>query len=475
MRLSRNVLALLAALVLAVALSGCGASVAVSPSPIPTAAPSSTNTPTATATLAPTVTPTSTPVPPPSPSPTLVPKPSPSATATASPVPTPAASSGQRALQHVRQLSVAIGSRPAGTAKERAAADYIVSQFQSFGYTVQKQSFGFPYFTDRGSTLQGLAPQDNDLHPLTIGLSAGGSVEGPLASAGKGRPEDAPQDSLKGRIALVERGDTTFDQKVANMTKAGASGVIIYNNGQGNFRGRLADLASMPVVSISQEEGNRLQQALSLGQVTLRLSVDAISERRQGQNIIATKQGSLPGTVIFGAHYDSVEAGPGANDNASGVAAVLELARLAQPGPLTQRFIAFSAEELGLYGSQYYVSTLSQQERGQIKAMASLDMVGVGDRMRFGGTQQIVDLGLAIAAEKGVQALALTGSASNGSDHNSFISAGIPAALFHYTVGNDLDPRYHSADDQASFVDPTNLDNMVRVCQALLVRLAGSR
>jgi len=472
-RLPRNVLALLVALVLAVALSGCGAAVSVSPSPIPTAAPSSTSTPTATATPAPTVTPTSTPVPSPTPSPTPVPKPSPSATA--SPTPAPSASSGQRALQHVKQLSVAIGSRPAGTATERAAADYIVSQFQSYGYTVQKQSFGFPYFADRGSTLEGLAPQDNDLHPLTIGLSAGGRVEGPLVSAGKGRPEDAPQDGLKGRVTLVERGDITFDQKLANMIKAGAAGIIIYNNGQGNFRGRLADLASIPVVSISQEEGNRLQQALSRGQVTVRLTVDAISERRQGQNIIATKQGSRPDTVIFGAHYDSVEAGPGANDNASGVAAVLELARLAQPGPLTQRFIAFSAEELGLYGSQYYVSTLSQQERGQIKAMASLDMVGVGNRMRFGGTQQVVDMGLAIASEQGIQALALTGNASSGSDHSSFISAGIPAALFHYTVGNDLDPRYHSADDQASFVDPANLDNMVRVCQTLLSRLAGSR
>ncbi|MDP2663404.1 MAG: M28 family metallopeptidase [Dehalococcoidia bacterium] len=378
-------------------------------------------------------------------------------------------------MQTIKYLSEAIGSRPAGSPNDRAAADYVAGQFGSYGYAVQRQSFTFPYFVDRGSELQILAPSGGALHPLTLGLSAAGSVDGTIVSVGLGRPEDNPRDGLKGRVALIQRGDITYELKVANVSKAGAVAAIIYNNVQGNFQGRLGQIAGIPAVSISLDEGNRLLQSLASGAVSVRLSVNATSEQRTGQNIVATRQGASPDMVIFGAHYDSVEAGPGANDNASGVATVLELARLARSGALTQRFIAFSAEELGFYGSSSYVSTLSLQERQQVKAMVSLDMVGVGDRMRFGGDQQLVDAGLVIAGGLGIQALRLEGSAAGGSDHTSFTSAGMPAALLTYTVGNDLDLRYHTSEDRADFVEPANIDKAVQVCQLLVARLVGGR
>ncbi|MDO8691305.1 MAG: M28 family peptidase, partial [Dehalococcoidia bacterium] len=387
----------------------------------------------------------------------------------------PAGTSGERALRTVRYLAETIGSRPAGSPQERASAGYIAEQLRSYGYTPQTLDFSFPYFVDRGSTVQVVSPQGIQLHPLTLGLSAAGNVDGTIVSAGLGRPEDLPREGLKGRVALIQRGDITYELKVENVAKAGAVAAIIFNNAQGNFQGRLGQIAGIPAVSISLDEGNRLLQSLSGGEVSVRLSVDATSEQRTGRNIMATRQGASPDTVIFGAHYDSVEAGPGANDNASGVAAVLELARLARPGALTQRFIAFSAEELGFYGSSSYVSTLSLQERQQVKAMVSLDMVGVGERMRFGGDQQLVDAGLAIAGGLGIQALRLEGSAAGGSDHTSFTSAGMAAALLTYTVGNDLDPRYHTSEDRIAFVDPANIDKAVQVCQLLVARLAGGR
>ncbi len=300
-------------------------------------------------------------------------------------------------------------------------------------------------------------------------------MDGTVISVGLGRQEDLPRDGLKGRIALIRRGEITYELKVSNVSKAGAVAAIVYNNVQGNFQGRLGQIAGVPAVSISLDEGNRILQSLASGAVSVRLSVDATSEQRTGQNIVATKPGASPDAIIFGAHYDSVESGPGANDNASGVASLLELARLARPGALTQRFMAFGAEELGLYGSGSYVSTLTPQERLQVKAMVSLDMVGVGNRMRFGGDRQLVDAGLAIAGGLGIQALALEGGAAGGSDHTSFTSAGIPAALLTYTVGNDLDPRYHTAEDKADFVEPVNVNRAVEVCQLLVSRLAGER
>jgi len=107
--------------------------------------------------------------------------------------PAPALTSGQRALQHVRYLAETIGSRPAGSAQERAAADYIETQLRSYGYAVERQNFPFPYFIDRGARLLVQAPQAEELHPLTMGLSAAGRAEAPLASVGLARPQDLPQ------------------------------------------------------------------------------------------------------------------------------------------------------------------------------------------------------------------------------------------------------------------------------------------
>lgn len=473
---------LVLALLLALLASGCAGPTAAAPTatvaPARTAAPTATATASATPTLVPTATLTPVPSATPAPVPTAtLPPPPPTPTRTATPASvltaTPSLGSGQRALQHVQYLSEKIGSRPAGSASERAAADYIEAQFRSYGYNVQRQPFTFPYFVDRGSKLVTLGQQAEELHPLTLGLSAAASYEGFVANVGLARPQDLPKDGLKGRVALILRGEITFDQKIANVSGAGAAAAIVYNNAAGNFRGRLGGIAAIPVVSISDEEGKHLSDLLARGTVNVRISVDATSENRRGENIIAERQGSTPGTVIFGAHYDSVEAGPGANDNASGTATLLELARLARPGALNQRFIAFSAEELGLYGSAYYVSTLAPEQRQQVAGMVCLDMVGVGDRLRIGGSQQLVDLGLAIASEQGYEAQSLGGSAAGGSDHVSFTSAGMPGALFMFTVGVDLDPRYHSDQDRGSFVDADNLEKMVRVIAALVGRLAG--
>lgn len=467
---------LLAVLLVAVLVMG-GCVVPLGGSAFPTPEPTVTSTATATATVMATASPTATatatrtPAPAPTPSPTATANP----TATAVPTPAPALTSGQRALQHVRYLAETIGSRPAGSAQEGKAADYIEAQFRSYGYAVERQNFQFPYFIDRGARLVVQAPQVEELHPLTMGLSAAGRVEAPIASVGLARPQGLPPEGLRGRIALIQRGETTFDEKIAAVARAGAVGAIIFNNASGNFSGRLSQLASIPAVSISQDEGNLLLELLKRGTVTVQVYVNATSEERRGQNIIATRPGTGAGTLVFGAHYDSVEAGPGANDNASGTAVVLELARLARPGPLTMRFITFSAEELGLLGSRYYVNNLTQTERQRMVAMVSLDMVGVGDKMRFGGSQQLVQTALAIAGSQGITAQALEGLSAGSSDHVSFISAGIPAVLFHYTVGNDLDPNYHTAQDRAGFVDPVDLERITQVSLAFTARLVESR
>jgi alkaline phosphatase isozyme conversion protein len=100
-------------------------------------------------------------------------------------------------------------------------------------------------------------------------------------------------------------------------------------------------------------------------------------------NIMAVKKGLSPQEIIVGAHYDSSRRGEGADDNASGVAVLLELAMLLQPveTPFSVRFIAFGAEENGMEGSYYYAVHLDPDELKNISGMINLDSVIAGDRL----------------------------------------------------------------------------------------------
>jgi alkaline phosphatase isozyme conversion protein len=100
-------------------------------------------------------------------------------------------------------------------------------------------------------------------------------------------------------------------------------------------------------------------------------------------NIMAVKKGISPKEIIVGAHYDSSKKGEGADDNASGVAVLLELAMRVQAvkTPYSVRFIAFGAEEYGMEGSYYYAVHLSPEELKNIVGMINLDSVIAGDKM----------------------------------------------------------------------------------------------
>ena len=100
-------------------------------------------------------------------------------------------------------------------------------------------------------------------------------------------------------------------------------------------------------------------------------------------NVMAVKKGLSPQEIIVGAHYDSSKKGEGADDNASGVAVLLELAMRLQvvETPYSVRFIAFGAEEYGMEGSYYYAVHLDPDELKNIIGMINLDSVIAGDNM----------------------------------------------------------------------------------------------
>lgn len=164
-------------------------------------------------------------------------------------------------------------------------------------------------------------------------------------------------------------------------------------------------------------------------------------------NVIAYKKGKSSKEIIVGAHYDSVAAGKGSDDNASGVGVMLEVAEVLKniPTPYSIKFVAFGAEEVGLRGSNYYADQMTAEEIQNTVGMINLDSLAVGDYMYVYGSAGdkgfIRDQALNIAKKKkldigtnpGLNPAYPAGTTGDWSDHAPFNRLGIPYAYFEAT------------------------------------------
>ena len=186
------------------------------------------------------------------------------------------------------------------------------------------------------------------------------------------------------QFALIKRGQCTFSEKIELAKHLGARAILIFNDGVGGdrvapFRGNFGVDVNVPVFSLSFVLGSLLVYK-SRANVTLELRLNSTQYTIDGANLCAETTDSLSDqTVIIGSHLDSVDAGPGINDNGSGSAANLELAiqlnKNFKAQRLRTRFCWWGGEELGLLGSTYYVSQLEEEERADIYANINLDMI----------------------------------------------------------------------------------------------------
>lgn len=247
-------------------------------------------------------------------------------------------------------------------------------------------------------------------------------------------------------IALISRGTCPFAQKSSNAAAAGALGAIVYNNVEGDLAGTLGgDGDYVPTVGTDLATGQALLAALQNGTALIAdLEVNAILENRTTYNVIAETKGGNHDTVLaLGAHTDSVEAGPGINDDGSGTIGILNVAIALTNFTVNNavRFCFWSAEEFGLLGSTYYVTQLNETatELAKIRAYLNFDMIASpnyaymiydGDGSAFNlsgpaGSAQIEALfeGYYAAAGKTYNATAFDGR----SDYGPFLDVGIAA------------------------------------------------
>jgi aminopeptidase YwaD len=347
----------------------------------------------------------------------------------------------------------------------------LAGKLRSFGYEVELQPFPISTEASRQANLDVRASEPATITSVPFEGSAAGSVNGSLVAVpGVGAPSDFPADT-RGAIVVVERGQLQFREKIANASTAGATGIIIFNNESGGFYGTIGGTSTIPAVSVSQDEGQRLRDLIARGGATAALSVDA-AKPATSQNVVAKPPGR-DCEIISGGHYDSVQVAPGANDNASGTATVLELAALtANKGQMGANcFVLFGAEEIGLVGSRAYVDSLSPAARSRLKAMLNFDMVGVGDQSwQLIGSAALQEKASELAAGLSMPVVRSSSAGTGaGSDHASFIQAGVPALFLHRTQ----DAEWHQPGDRAVRVLPEHLETAARLGMALLESLAG--
>ena len=292
-------------------------------------------------------------------------------------------------------------SRNSGEPGYKASADYVAQVMKDAGYNVTIQTYKFFYFAYTAlPVFKEISPTAHDF-AVTGEFNPGqstGSTTADLQPAGGIviPPTPTPSSSsgctaadfagfVPGRVALIQRGTCFFGEKVLNAQAAGASGVIIFNEGNpgrtGVLSGNLVDAAgnrivpTIPVVFTSFGIGtnllNEYQQAVQAGTAlpVMNLSIQGIVDpNRDDYNVIAeSKGGNKNHVVVVDAHLDAIY-GAGMLDNASGSATILEIAQqMKNVTPLNKlRFIWFGGEELGLLGSSYYVNNLSKTELSHI-------------------------------------------------------------------------------------------------------------
>jgi len=411
---------------------------------------------------------------------------------------------GARAHQEAFQaIADANGStRVSGSPGYDLSVDYVADKLTAAGYNVTVQPFTFQTFVSLSpSILEQVAPPPAGPIPNNImSYSGSGDVTAAVSTpSGDFRGCNAADFAgfPAGNIALVSRGAPpgfpvacTFALKATNAYNAGAVGVVIYNNIAGPLNGTLGNTFTLNigVTSVTQAVGQQLAATPGL---VLRLKTETLRGIATTYNVLAESVDGNPDNVIMaGAHLDSVNAGPGIQDNGSGSAAILEVAlQMAKVKPVNKvRFAWWGAEESSLVGSTYYVNNLSQEEKDKITLYLNFDMIGSpnhvffiydgDDSDAFGagpGPEGSAQIEKVFEAFYNMRGIPFKGTDFSGrSDYGPFIAAGIPAgglftgaegiktaaeaAQWGGTAGMAYDPCYHQACDTFANINLSAFD-----------------
>jgi aminopeptidase YwaD len=382
--------------------------------------------------------------------------------------------------------------RRAGTQGEKLASEYISSQFQKIGLKPKGAGDGWlqPFDIYDGKQVNAashLIINGNDLKldkeyfPLVY--SANGNAEAAVEMALKesGVPwffdldELLEQNKDNPHFDL----DAAIKEKAAKASEKGATALILFNSStiddQLKFKGKeRGEPIKIPLLYITRA-AKKQYLADESATYDLKLKVDIGDKKRVGNNVIGMIDNGAASTVVIGAHFDHLGYGEdgnsmirnsteklihnGADDNASGTAALIELAAMLKQSKQKNSnylFIAFSAEELGLNGSKYFTEHPTI-DLGSVNFMINMDMLGrlndSSKALTVGGygTSPVWGELFTSAANKKYFNIKFDSSGTGPSDHTSFYRKDIPV-LFLFT---GLHSDYHKPSDDANKINYT--------------------
>ena len=389
--------------------------------------------------------------------------------------------------------------RLTGSKGEALAAQYIIRQYEQLGIPA-KGSKGYEQVfdinegkqIDAATTLRvddKILTVQKDYFPLPYSPNTQVKGKPAMILSEKGQPwfYDVKE------LLEEQKNNPHFDLEAAikkhteTVVAKGATALFVYNSSAmtDNILFNKNDRSSLlpvPVVYITKE-GRKKYFSDEEASMDIALTVALSEKKRTGRNIVALIDNKAAHTVIIGAHYDHLGYGEdktaldtfhaihnGADDNASGTAALLELARLLkEKAPVNNNylFIHFSGEELGLLGSKYWLEnpTISINPN----YMINMDMVGRYDtahKLTIGGYGTSPVWGEVWKNMKTTLITRFDSTGSGPSDHASFYRANIPVQFF-FTGSH---PDYHKVSDDADKINYTAQRDIVKLIYELITQ-----
>ena len=397
--------------------------------------------------------------------------------------------------------------RRTGSAGEKLAYEYISNQFRQIGLAAKG---------DNGTYIQAFEVNDGkQIDPATAVTIGNASLNPgtdffPLAYSANGKL------SATAAIALPEGGTTWFwnlkelleenknnphfdledaiAKKIVNAASKGATGLFIYNTS--SIKDELkfdpkskAEKAKIPVIYISKDAREKYLKD-ETASYDIKLEVSISEKKRTGHNVVGYIDNGAATTVILGAHFDHLGYGEdhnslytgstpmihnGADDNASGTAALIELAKQVKKSKLRNNnyiIIAFSGEELGLFGSKYFTEHPTV-DISKANYMINMDMVGrLNDSthgVTIGGYGTSPWWGQTLSASDTYFKLNFDSSGTGPSDHTSFYRKDIPVLFFFTGAHSD----YHKPSDDADKINYTGELMLIRYIYNVIDKTNG--
>ena len=427
--------------------------------------------------------------------------------------------------------SDALEGRQTGSPGEKLSADYIAGQMKNAGLRpltadwyqtfeivklrIAKAQCELAFLSPTGEAM--MLKLNEDFYPISQSGN-NDSAEGMVVDCGYGlvlrdssnRDDFAAAGDLKGNIAIIRLGFpgdaenpkgplaavANINTKISEAVAHGAAGILFLSGSAAAEvpKGELARYGktyNMPVFFLKTRLGNEFPRGVRM---VMKSKIAVLKATAHNVVGVAGKYKRKKNTIVICAHHDhlgfnefggSLYTGPlaihnGADDNASGVAAMLELSRSLKGLKYKKNnlvFVAFSGEELGLLGSKHFVQQCPVPKK-KINYVVNIDMLGRLDSqnktlmINGAGTSPAWKTTLAaLKTDTGAVRIATTESGLGPSDHASFYLEGIP--VLHFFSGQHAD--YHKPSDDENKINYQGMANAIAVMEQVIAANTGKQ